>query len=377
MSNWDLMMPGMGLTAIGLAGVTISYSGIAHTFIDGMHALTGLTMFIGLIFLSAGILEGGVSTSNRAKATTLVIASIALSFGAYAFTINTISTTPIFAGVLLIIATPAIVMAYVAVKMPKYLKPIGLIFVLAAGAGIAAFITFGLVGPEPYLIPDEAPTTEQEVEPASPAAEVPEGAQVFSISILEGSGEEGNPDYEPDVAEVTKGNIVEWTNDDTVQHTVTSEEDFGETFDSGLMESGEKFVLDTSELSTGTYEYFCVVHPWMKSTLVIDGSQQQPTEDVSQEQSTEDVSIPQGAGVQKPGQTYYEPESITVSPGTVVAWSNDDEAVHTVTSGTPETGSFDSEIMSPGDIFKHTFNEGTHEYYCVVHPWMLGEVIVE
>ena len=49
MSNWDLMMPGMGLTSIGLAGVVISYSGIAHTFIDGMHALTGLTMFIGLI----------------------------------------------------------------------------------------------------------------------------------------------------------------------------------------------------------------------------------------------------------------------------------------------------------------------------------------
>ena len=65
MSNWDLMMPGMGLTSIGLAGVVISYSGIAHTFIDGMHALTGLTMFIGLIFLAAGILQGGVSTSNK------------------------------------------------------------------------------------------------------------------------------------------------------------------------------------------------------------------------------------------------------------------------------------------------------------------------
>ena len=55
-------MPGAGLTAIGMAGVVVSYSGIAHTFIDGMHALTGLTMFIGLIILSGGILEGGVST---------------------------------------------------------------------------------------------------------------------------------------------------------------------------------------------------------------------------------------------------------------------------------------------------------------------------
>ena len=68
MSNWELAMPGAGLTAIGLAGVVVSYSGIAHTFIDGMHALTGLTMFIGLIILSGGILEGGVSTTNRTKA---------------------------------------------------------------------------------------------------------------------------------------------------------------------------------------------------------------------------------------------------------------------------------------------------------------------
>ena len=39
MSNWDLMMPGMGLTAIGLAGLVLSYAEIAETFIDGMHAL--------------------------------------------------------------------------------------------------------------------------------------------------------------------------------------------------------------------------------------------------------------------------------------------------------------------------------------------------
>jgi len=57
MSNWDLMMPGMGLTAIGLAGVFISYSGVAHTFIDGMHALTGLTMFLFGLLLTFGVLQ--------------------------------------------------------------------------------------------------------------------------------------------------------------------------------------------------------------------------------------------------------------------------------------------------------------------------------
>ena len=147
-------MPGMGLTAIGLAGIVVSYSGIAHTFIDGMHALTGLTMFIGLIFLSAGILEGGVSTSNRAKATTLVVIAISLSFGATGLIYNTISTIPTFAAIMMILTTPAIVIAYIATKMPQYLRPVGSIFALAAVAGISSFVAFGMVGPDTYLIDD-------------------------------------------------------------------------------------------------------------------------------------------------------------------------------------------------------------------------------
>ena len=38
MSDWDLITPGMGLTCIGIVGVGISLSGIAHTFTEGMHA---------------------------------------------------------------------------------------------------------------------------------------------------------------------------------------------------------------------------------------------------------------------------------------------------------------------------------------------------
>ena len=94
MTNWDLLMPGMGLTGVGLAGLILSYAGIAHTFIDGMHALTGLTMFVGLIFTAAGILDGGVSTSNRAKITTVVIVAISIGFGLYALgTMNSVSYT--------------------------------------------------------------------------------------------------------------------------------------------------------------------------------------------------------------------------------------------------------------------------------------------
>ncbi len=263
MSNWDLMMPGMGLTAIGLAGVIISYSGIAHTFIDGMHALTGLTMFVGLIFLSAGILEGGVSTSNRAKATTLVVLAISLSFGATALIYNTISTIPTFASIMIILAIPAIVIAYLATKMPQYLRPVGTIFALAAVTAVTTFVAFGMVGPDTYLI------DEPEVEVAEEVDEIPSDATIFPITILEGSAEQGAPDYDPDVAEMPQGTIAEWTNVDAVSHTVTSSVDFGETFDSGLMSGGDVFTLNTANIDIGEYEYLCIVHPWMVSTLII------------------------------------------------------------------------------------------------------------
>ncbi|HXV66114.1 MAG TPA: plastocyanin/azurin family copper-binding protein [Nitrosopumilaceae archaeon] len=366
MSNWDLMMPGMGLTAIGVAGIFISYSGIAHTFVDGMHALTGLTMFVGLIFLSAGILEGGVSTSNKAKATTLVIIAIALSFGMVAVAINTISTIPVFAGIMLIIAIPAILISYVAMKYPVYAKPVSVIFILGVLAGVSAYVGFGFVGPQPYLIAEEK-TIEETIEEIA----VPKVAQ-HTVSILPDSSIQGNPDYEPDVINVPKGNVIEWINNDNVPHTVTSSLDFGETFDSGLMDASSKFTLDTSELAIGAYEYMCIVHPWMMASIIIE----EPKEPV-----IKDVNIPQGASIEKIGQTYYDPQDITVTLGTTIKWNNNDEVMHTVTSGTLEsgpTGIFDSGILNTGASFEHTFSSAEKvDYYCIVHPWMTGSVTAE
>jgi plastocyanin len=352
----------MGLTAIGVAGVTISYSGIAHTFIDGMHALTGLTMFIGLIFLSAGILDGGISTSNRAKATALVIISIALGFGTFALTMNSSNYTITLAGLLMAIAFPSIIIAYLAMKMPQYAKPVGVIVCLASATGIIMWFAFGLVSPDTYMINE--PIAEEVV-----SEEIQLAGPIFAITILVDSAIQGNPDYEPDVAHVPKGHIVEWTNADTAPHTVTSSVDFGDTFNSNMINAGEKFTLDTNKLAIGEYEYMCVVHPWMIATLIIE----EPKEDVK-------VVIPQGAGMEQIGQIYYDPELIQVPIGTTVVWENTDNAMHTVTSGNPQDGPngiFDS-MISAGDSFKFTFNSpGKEDYFCIVHPWMIGSVEVQ
>src|SRR3990172_10321555 len=260
-----------------------------------------------------------------------------------------------------------VLISYVDMKYLVYAKPVSIIFILGAVAGVAAYVGFGLVGPQPYLIGEEP--VEEIIEEMT---EVMPVMVHHSISILPDSSKQGNPDYEPDVVNVPQGNLIEWTNNDNVAHTVTSSLDFGETFDSSLIDAGDKFLLDTSALALGEYEYMCIVHPWMTATISIEESK---------EPVIVEVIIPAGASTQKIDQLYYDPQDITVSIGTTVKWTNNDETIHTVTSGTLELGSsgiFDSSILNAGSSFEHTFSSAeTVDYYCIVHPWMTGSVTTE
>jgi plastocyanin len=70
----------------------------------------------------------------------------------------------------------------------------------------------------------------------------------------------------------------------------------------------------------------------------------------------------------------YGPKDITVTPGTTVVWTNQDETPHTVSSNNK---SFASKGMDTGDKFEHTFAaEGDFNYICTVHPFMTGVVHV-
>ena len=82
----------------------------------------------------------------------------------------------------------------------------------------------------------------------------------------------------------------------------------------------------------------------------------------------------------------FTPNPVNASPGETVTWTNTDSASHTVTSGKSDnsTGNivaavFDSSLLAPGKTFSHTFTAadvGTINYFCQVHPWMVGQVIV-
>ncbi len=82
------------------------------------------------------------------------------------------------------------------------------------------------------------------------------------------------------------------------------------------------------------------------------------------------------------GDESYDPNPIEVSVGQTITWLNGDTVSHTVTSGNagdPDEGTlFDSGAMIPGHAYSKTFEEpGTYEYYCIYHPTMVGEVVVE
>jgi plastocyanin len=71
----------------------------------------------------------------------------------------------------------------------------------------------------------------------------------------------------------------------------------------------------------------------------------------------------------------YDPSPLNIARGKPVTWTNNDFTSHTVTE---VTNKFDSGILAPGQTFEHTFDEpGIVKYYCTIHPYMSGEVIVK
>ena len=107
-----------------------------------------------------------------------------------------------------------------------------------------------------------------------------------------------------------------------------------------------------------------------------------PSAFADESQTTVNISAGAGSGPNcSQSNNCFSPDTVTVAPGTTVEWQNNDKVSHTVTSGSPsdnQTGTiFDSSLIAAGKDFTFTFNNpGTYNYFCQVHPWMTGQVIV-
>jgi hypothetical protein len=150
MTDWDLLTPGIGLSSLGIVTVGISLSGIAKTFMEGMHAVGLLTLFIGMIFLASGLFKDGFPSSGRAKSATFITLGFLVTFGfAAAVTVST-QAPSIFAyiGLMMLISIPSAVLAVASYKRTPHIKALAAIFIGAAVIGSSSFYAFGLVTPK-------------------------------------------------------------------------------------------------------------------------------------------------------------------------------------------------------------------------------------
>jgi amicyanin len=72
----------------------------------------------------------------------------------------------------------------------------------------------------------------------------------------------------------------------------------------------------------------------------------------------------------------FNPTPLTVKAGTTVTWTNKDDIPHGIASSTNAFAK--SRALDTDQSFSFTFTTpGTYQYFCYVHPHMVGTVVVE
>ena len=179
-------------------------------------------------------------------------------------------------------------------------------------------------------------------------------------------------DYDPGNISVAVGTTVTFTNDGKAPHTATARDN---SFDSGMMFKGD--VYRHSFTTPGTFLYFCILHPQMIATVEVRGEGNEPPPPPAPIPAGAPAARPAPAVTTAPGDlqvvdSIFLPGRMSVKAGASLRWVSTGILPHTVTA---RDGSFDSGFMSTGDAFTRTFSvPGTYEYFCVIHPDMIGVV---
>ena len=98
----------------------------------------------------------------------------------------------------------------------------------------------------------------------------------------------------------------------------------------------------------------------------------------------DEVKIENGRGSSEPGcevtNLCFVPAIATANIGDKIIFLNGDDAPHTSTSGNPVSGPdgiWDSGLQQPGvDFVFMATTPGTFDYFCMVHPWMAGQLVI-
>jgi plastocyanin len=91
-------------------------------------------------------------------------------------------------------------------------------------------------------------------------------AQESEVFIVPGAADPNNDEaFVPSEISVSSATIVSWSNDDSIDHTITADE--GGLFDSGPISPGDTF--DNVFDSRGEFGYHCSIHPFMTGVVIV------------------------------------------------------------------------------------------------------------
>ncbi|MDH3247434.1 MAG: cupredoxin domain-containing protein [Acidimicrobiia bacterium] len=212
------------------------------------------------------------------------------------------------------------------------------------------------------------PPPEPTPPPTTPPPPPPPPTTPGSVTIFDNG-------YTPASLSVSEGTTVTWTNTGAAPHTAT---DRSGRFDSGFMMTGDSF--SQTFTTAGTYQYFCTIHPEMVATITVTGAGGEappppppppPATDPVPPQSSTVTPAPGGIEIVD---NAFSPSSRQISVGTTLVWTNTGALPHTATD---RAGRFDSGMLMSGDTYRRTFDApGTYEYFCTLHPEMVGTIVV-
>ena len=105
----------------------------------------------------------------------------------------------------------------------------------------------------------------------------------------------------------------------------------------------------------------------------------------SKEKPKADVTLIMLDGAATQGNPDYDPKELTVKQGQTILADNVDIAPHTVTNGVGPSDETSGKIFDTGIIMAEEavimetsgIDLGTYDYYCTVHPYMVGKLTIE
>jgi plastocyanin len=258
-------------------------------------------------------------------------------------------------------------------KRVQFLGPVG-ILVIAATLMVPIFTTANNLQQFSSYLSNTLIDTH--IISTAAAATAAKPGNMTTIDIKPGSGVSSSAKpLSPAILHLHKGDTVKWVNNDNTNHSITSL-----LFDSGVIwpkasthgNSSFSYTFD----QIGTFVYVDRLHPYLGGVIYVDVPTTQ-RELIATTTSFVNVKIemPQNAAYKNNYGGFFIPASTQVPVGTKVTWSNKDYVAHTATSADGHT--FDTKTVLPGTSLTVTLqHKGVFPYYCKIHPWMLGTILV-